>query len=104
MTHPVLFLFFSLFQPSEYVSECDIVKVLCAQSLWLLVLDSSVYTDAEGNKSERASSLAWNVPRNVPLLYRHYNYDIEVNREDLGSSNSTELFGVEIAPGMYNYS
>ena len=92
---------FVLFQSRENVSEYDIVKVLCAQSLWLLVLDSSAYTDADDeNQSEEASSMILRVPRNVPLLYRPYTDDSEVDWEDRGSSNSSELLGIDVAQGV----
>lgn len=75
--------------------------MLCAQSLWLLVLDSSAYADADDkNHSEEASSMIRKVPRNVPLLYRPYTDDSEVDWEDRGSSNSSELLGIDVAQGM----
>ena len=75
--------------------------MLCAQSLWLLVLDSSAYADTDDkNYSEEASSMMRKLPRNVPLLYRPYTDDNEVDWEDRGSSNSSELLGIDAALGM----
>lgn len=73
------------------MSEYDIVKVLCAQSLWILVLDSSAYADADKN-----------IPRNVPLRYRPYSDVSEVDWVDFEPSNSTELIGTNAVPGILN--
>lgn len=82
------------------MSEYDIVKVLCAQSLWILVLDSNAYADADNHNSKENSSLARNIPRNVPLRYRPYSDVSEIDWEDLEPSNSTELDGIKAVPGM----
>lgn len=68
--------------------------------MWLLVLDSSAYADTlDMNHSEEASSMTRKVPRNVPLLYRPYTDDSDVDWEDRGSSNSSELLGSDVALG-----
>ena len=85
------------------MSEYDIVKVLCAQSLWILVLDSSAYVDADNYNSKEHSSLAKNIPRNVPLRYRPYSDVSEVDWEDLAPSDSTELIGINAVPGLSNH-
>ena len=82
------------------MSEYDIVKVLCAQSLWILVLDSSAYADAENYNSKESASLARNVTRNVPLRYRPYSDVSESDWEDLEPSNSTDSDGIKAVPGI----